>query len=131
MISWLNETLSPHRFYAVFTVCLIWYARSVQNRIPYAASNLKTGITILKTNLGLGFVALGSMVGLLAYCFGWVWALAGTMQLDAMQDAGVGEASYSSGDQSGLSPLGGFIAFLFVLSFYWTHQVTIVQFSMM
>merc|ERR1719276_712456 len=30
---------------------------------------------------------------------------------------------YSSGDTSDLSPLGSFVAFLYLLSFYWTHQV--------
>lgn len=84
---------------------------------------------MLKTNLGLGLVAIGSMVGLMGYCFGWVWAFAGTMHLDAMKDSS--SASYSSEnssvDQSDLSPLGGIVAFLFVLSFYWTHQVIAVQ----
>lgn len=133
-------------FYSVFTVCLIWYARlvqkqnmvcsmsddgtalmnnhllthcsvyhrSVQSRIPYAASNLKCGITVLKSNLGLGLIAAGSMMGLLLYSFGWVYAFAGTMSLDAMQDG-------TSEDDA--SPLAGFVAFVFVLSFYWTHQV--------
>lgn len=112
--------------YGIFAVCLIWYARSVQSRIPYAASNLKCGITVLKTNLGLGLVAVGSMVGLLVYCFGWVWAFVGTMQLDAMNDStGASWSGYSENGSSdqGLSPLGGVVAFLFILSFYWTHQV--------
>ena len=111
--------------YAVFTVCLVWYARRVQNRIPYAASNLKCGITVLKSNLGLGLVSLVSMMGLFGYCVGWVWAFAGTMQLDAMLDSSA--ASYSensSEDQSvEISTLGHVTVFLFVLSFYWTHQV--------
>lgn len=110
---------------AIFTVCLIWYARRVQNKIPYAASNLKCGITVLKNNLGLGLVSLGAMTGLLGYCFGWVWAFAGTIQLDAMtvntSASSYGETSF--GDESGLSALGSVVAFLFVLSFYWTHQV--------
>ena len=114
-------------FYAVFTVCLIWYARTVQNRIPYAASNLKCGITVLKTNLGLGVVALGSMVGLLCYCFGWAWAIFGTMQLDAMWDttqySGSGYSQSQSPGDKDLSALGGFVMFVLVLSFYWTHQV--------
>lgn len=115
-------------FYGIFTVCLIWYARSVQNRIPYAASNLKCGITVLKSNLGLGLVALGSMVGLLLYSFGWVLSFFGTMQLDAMKDTGASwndeySNENSSGDSSDLSPLGSAVAFFFVLSFYWTHQV--------
>lgn len=112
--------------YGIFTVCLIRYARRVQNRIPYAASNLKCSIAVLKTNLGLGLVAIGSTMGLIAYCFGWFWALIGTMQLDAMKDstsASGSEYSENSSDDSDLSALGGIVAFLFVLSFYWTHQI--------
>eukprot|EP00581_Thalassiosira_minuscula_P010431 CAMPEP_0183710522 /NCGR_PEP_ID=MMETSP0737-20130205/6229_1 /TAXON_ID=385413 /ORGANISM="Thalassiosira miniscula, Strain CCMP1093" /LENGTH=604 /DNA_ID=CAMNT_0025938813 /DNA_START=38 /DNA_END=1852 /DNA_ORIENTATION=- len=121
--------------YGIFTVCLIWYQRAVQSRIPYAASNLKCAITVLKTNLGLGLVVLGSMAGLLAYCLSWSFAIAGTMQLDIMKDttsgssnSGYGQTNYgSSGDPSSsssdLSALGSVVGFLFLLCFYWTHQV--------
>lgn len=102
--------------YAIFTVCLIWYARSVQSRIPFAASNLKAGITVLKQNLGLGLVALGCMSSLLLYCFCWTLAFLGTMQLPVMVDN-------SSADQQDLSAVGGVVGFLFLLSFYWSHQV--------
>jgi len=104
-------------FYGILTVCLVCYIKAVHNRIPYAASNLKCAITIVKTNLGLGLIALGSMMGLLGYSFSWVWAFAGTMQLDVMKE------SISSEDSSDLSAFGGVVAFLFLLSFYWTHQV--------
>jgi len=112
--------------YGVFTVLLIWYARSVQSRIPYAASNLKCAITVLKTNLGLGLVSIGSMVGLIAYSLTWIWALIGTMQLDSMKDGGEynwDESSVNKSDDSDVSALGGIVAFFFLLSFYWTHQV--------
>ena len=105
-------------FFGILTVCLVCYIKAVHNRIPYAASNLKCAITIVKTNLGLGLIALGSMMGLLGYSFSWVWAFAGTMQLDAMTTE-----SISSEDSSDLSAVGGVVALLFVLSFYWTHQV--------
>jgi len=104
-------------FFGILTVCLVCYIKAVHNRIPYAASNLKCAITIVKTNLGLGLIALGSMMGLLGYYFSWVWAFAGTMKLDVMTE------SISSEDSSDLSAVGGVVAFLFLLSFYWTHQV--------
>ncbi|KAL9183771.1 hypothetical protein ACHAXT_004627 [Thalassiosira profunda] len=114
-------------FYAVITVCLVWYMRTVQSRIPYAASNLKAGITVLKANLGLGLVALGSMAGLLLYCFGWTWAFVGTMQLDVMWDAqATGQYNNNQSNSQGesdLSALGGFAGFVFILCFYWSHQV--------
>ena len=106
-------------FYGVLTVCLVCYTRAVQGRIPYAASNLKCAVTVLKTNLGLGLIALVSMLGLMGYSFSWVLAFAGTMQLNAMTES----SSATSEDSSDLSAIGGIVGFLFLLSFYWTHQV--------
>lgn len=100
---------------AIISVLLIWYARTARSRIPYAATNLKCGITILKGNLGLGLVALSSMAGLLFYCFVWTWACFGTMQLDVMNGGQQGNWEPSS--------QGKIFLFLFLLSFYWTHQV--------
>ena len=109
--------------YAVFAVCLFWYYRRVQSRIPYAACNLKAGILVLKTNLGLGLVAIGSMVCLVAYTCGWSVGFMGTMQQGVMIDDSSYSSTNSQDQGSDLSALGGFIGFLFVLSFYWTHQV--------
>ncbi|KAL7550651.1 hypothetical protein ACHAWF_013864 [Thalassiosira exigua] len=112
--------------YAIFTVCLVWYARAVKNRIPYAASNLKCGITVLKANLGLGIVSLASMTGLLCYSGGWVCAFVGTIGLDFMTESTETVGQYGSGtgsQDSNLSAVGSFVVFLFVLSLYWTHQV--------
>ena len=109
-------------FYGIITVCLVCYIMAVKKRIPYAACNLKCAITILKANLGLGFIALGSMMGLLGYSFSWFLAFAGTMQLDAMTES-ASSTSSSSEDSSDLSAAGGIVAFLFFVSFYWTHQV--------
>lgn len=109
-------------FYGVITICLICYIKAVKKRIPYAACNLKCAITILRANLGLVLIALGSMMGLLGYFFSWFLAFAGTMQLDAMTESASATSSNSE-DSSDLSAAGGIVAFLFVLSFYWTHQV--------
>ena len=110
--------------YAVFAVCLFWYYRRVQSRIPYAACNLKAGILVLKTNLGLGLVAIGSMVCLVAYSFLWSLGFMGTMMQQGVMIDDSAYSSTNSQDQgSDISALGGFIGFLFLLSFYWTHQV--------
>ena len=125
----LSRTLRPtcDRFlpagfiYGFFTICLVWYTRSVQSRIPYAASNLKCAVTVLKTNLGLGFIALGSMLVLIGYSFGWFKAFTGTMQLNAMTE-GSGATSEDS-SSSDISGIGVIVGFFFILSFFWTHQV--------
>ena len=123
----LSRTLRPtcDRFlpagfiYGFFTICLVWYTRSVQSRIPYAASNLKCAVTVLKTNLGLGFIALGSMLVLIGYSFGWFKAFTGTMQLNAMTE-GSGATSEDS-SSSDISGIGVIVGFFFILSFFWTH----------
>jgi hypothetical protein len=101
--------------YGIFTVCLFWYAKKVKNRIPYAASNLKCSISVLQNNLGLGLVAMGSMIGLVGYLSTWLLAFNFTINLDAMRD--------NNSVDNDLSPLGGFVALMFLLSFYWTHEV--------
>ena len=101
--------------YGIFTVCLFWYAKKVKNRIPYAASNLKCSISVLQNNLGLGLVAMGSMIGLVGYLSTWLLAFIFTINLDAMRD--------NNSVDNDLSPLGGFVALMFLLSFYWTHEV--------
>mmetsp|Transcript_12832 Transcript_12832/g.19860 ORF Transcript_12832/g.19860 Transcript_12832/m.19860 type:complete len:542 (+) Transcript_12832:60-1685(+) len=101
--------------YGIFTICLVSYLKTVKHRIPYAASNLKCSISVLKSNLGLGLVAIGSMIGLVGYILSWAVAFMFTMSLDVMKD--------NTGDDNDLSPLGGFVACSFLLSFYWTHEV--------
>lgn len=109
-------------FYAVLTVCLVAYARRVRHRIPYAASNLKCGIRVLTANAGLVLVSLASAAGLVGYGLGWAAAFAGTLQLDAMYESG-GSDGDGAADAPDLSALGGVLGCLFLLSFYWTHQV--------
>ena len=80
---------------------------------PYAAVNLKTGITVLKSNMGIVLVAIGSLVIFGAYCYAWALAFAGVLSLNGMQ----------ADPDSDPSPLGGAMGLFFVLSFYWTHEV--------
>ncbi len=101
--------------YGIFSVCLVCYLKTVKHRIPYAASNLKCSISVLKNNLGLGLVAIGAMVGLVGYILSWTFAFMFTMNLDVMKD--------ETAVDNDLSPLGGFVACSFLLFFYWTHEV--------
>ncbi len=78
----------------------ICYAYAVWDRIPFAAANLNTALTAVKTNLGVAAVAYF----FLFLGFGWtIWwsVVAGDMM-----------ANYGAG-----------VAFLFFLSYYWTQQV--------
>ena len=76
------------------------YACAAWSRIPFAAANMNTGLTAVRANLGLLVMA----IFVLAVAFGWsiVWSTA----------SGGMYQSYGTG-----------ILFLFLVSFYWTHQV--------
>ncbi len=76
------------------------YAYFVWSRIPFAAANLNTALTGVKANLGVAVVAYFFLL----LGFGWAiwWSIvAGDMM-----------ANYGNG-----------VAFLFLLSYYWTQQV--------
>ena len=53
----------------------------------------------------------------------WSVGFMGTMQQGVMIDDSSYSSTNSQDQGSDLSALGGFIGFLFLLSFYWTHQV--------
>jgi Plasma-membrane choline transporter len=76
------------------------YAKMVWHRIPFAAANLRTGLTAVRANLGV--VVLAYLM--LALAFGWtmLWFL------------GVG----SSLQANNLA-----VVFLLFVSYYWTHEV--------
>jgi len=78
----------------------ICYAYFVWNRIPFAATNLNTGITAIKANLGLMAVSTLFLVVAIIWSVCWSIAANGTMYV-------MGEGAL----------------FLFLVSFYWTHQV--------
>lgn len=76
------------------------YAKMVWHRIPFAAANLNTALTAVKTNLGVAVIAYF----FLFLGFGWaIWW------------------SIVAGDM--MANYGSVVVFLFFLSYYWTQQV--------
>ena len=108
--------------YAVLAGCLACYARSVQHKIPFAACNLTCAIRAIRANLGIALVAMGILVALVGFACGWSLAFAGVMNLDAVKEPATGSIDPPSDDME-LNGLGAGLALLFLLSFYWTHQV--------
>jgi len=80
-----------------FTIC---YVKAVWSRIPFAASNLNTALTAVKSNIGLAFIAYFIMV----LAFGW-------------------SCFWFMGFSSSLNSNNTGILFLLLLSYYWVHQV--------
>lgn len=76
------------------------YAYFVWARIPFAAANLNTALTAVKTNMGLAVIAYF----FLFVAFGWsVW--------------------WSVAAGGAMNYMGTGALFLFLVSYYWTHQV--------
>ena len=78
----------------------ICYAYFVWGRIPFAAANLNTALSAVKSNMGLAGIAYF----FLFVAFGWsVW--------------------WSVAAGGAMNGMGSGIVFLFLVSYYWTHQV--------
>jgi hypothetical protein len=78
----------------------ICYACMVWNRVAFAAANLVTALTAIQANIGVAIVAyIFTFVGF-AWSLFWVVAAGGTM-----------------------NSLGQGALFLFLVSYYWVHQV--------
>lgn len=76
------------------------YAWCVWDRIPFAAANLNTALTAVKENMGLWFAAL------LVLTFALVWSVWWAVVSGGM-----------------MSNYGSEIVFLFLVSYFWVHQV--------
>jgi len=76
------------------------YARAVKDRIPFAASNLRTGLAAVKSNMGIIIVAYMFLVLAFGWTIGWSVTAGSTLR-------SVGQATL----------------FFFLLSYYWVHQV--------
>jgi hypothetical protein len=76
------------------------YAYFVRSRIPFAAANLNTALSAVKANMGLSVVAYFFLAVALCWSIWWSVAAGGA-----------------------LNGVGSGIIFLFLVSYYWTHQV--------
>lgn len=78
----------------------VYYVKLVWNRIPFAATNLKTALSAVKSNMGLGFIAYFIMA--LAFAWNILWF---------------------AGMSDSLAASSGGITFLLLVSYYWTYEV--------
>jgi len=90
-----------------------YYACKVWARIPFAASNLITASTSVKSNFGLSFFAYTSLFFLVAWSILWAVAFTSTISVTYGCD----------GDGQCESQPNGFVIFLFLVSYFWSHQV--------
>mmetsp|Transcript_22620 Transcript_22620/g.48686 ORF Transcript_22620/g.48686 Transcript_22620/m.48686 type:complete len:575 (+) Transcript_22620:176-1900(+) len=91
----------------------IYYAYVVWGRIPFAACNLETATTAVRSNLGLAFFAYSSLFVLVGWSAWWMVSFVSAMYVVGGCD---GQANCAN-DPS------GFLVFAMLLSYYWTFQV--------
>lgn len=97
----------------VFFCISAFYAWAIWARIPFAASNLVTALTAVRANLGVALVAYAMVIAAVVWTMVWMTSLIGVYAQSADCDSqGV---CYGS--------VNGFTMILYLLSFYWTHQV--------
>ena len=93
--------MSGDMFMGIFGLIMfavgVCYARMVWSRIPFAAANLNTALTAVKTNMGLTVIAYAMVM----LAFGWslLWF--------------IGVESYLNSEK----------VFFLLVSYYWVHQV--------
>lgn len=100
-------------FFALST----WYAWAIWNRIPFAASNLATALTAVRSNLGVALVSYGMVLVAVVWTLLWMISLIGIYVRSADCHQGVCEGHINGG-----------VAIFFLLSFYWTQQVIKVSY---
>lgn len=89
-----------------------WYAHAVWRRIPFAAANLKTGLTALRSNGGLSIMAYAMVIIVNLFSILWMLAFLGVYARTATCEQG--ECT---------SHMNGMVIVLFLLSYYWTCEV--------
>jgi len=96
----------------IFFLLSSFYAWAIWHRIPFAASNLVTASTAVRANLGVALVAYGMVLAAVAWTIIWMTSLIGIYSKSA---------ECYNGECHGKVPGGTMV--LYLLSFYWTHQV--------
>uniref|UniRef100_A0A7S1CX49 Choline transporter-like protein n=1 Tax=Cyclophora tenuis TaxID=216820 RepID=A0A7S1CX49_CYCTE len=91
------------------------YAFAVWDRIPFAAANLTTGVTAIRTNIGVAFVPV--LMSLLAwvYIFFWVVALYGTFMTS--------DQNCDQNDKHCNRKIEEVIVAIYLVALFWTLQV--------
>jgi hypothetical protein len=112
-LSLLGGAIGPALMSLLMCAFSGYYAWRVWGRIPFAAANLVTAVSAVRANMGLAFFAYSSM----AVLFGWsvFWSISSISTIFVMSGCnGQGECD---------SEVNPGIAFLFLISYYWTIQV--------
>ena len=97
---------------AIYFCLMVCYAYAVRSRIPFASANLVTGITAVKKNSGIIFVAYVYVALAFAWSILWVIAALSVFEMTS---------TCADGNQSCEINYG--YLFLLLVSYFFTHQV--------
>ena len=113
VVSLLGGVIPTALMFLFFCGLSAYYAYRVWSRIPFAASNLVTAVSAVKSNLGLAFYAYWSVVVLFLWSIVWMISASSTLYVTGNCNA-----------EGECESVNGGLVFLFMLSYYWTAQGT-------
>lgn len=114
----------------VFALILACYARAVWHRIPFAAANLKTAITCVRSNGGMALLGWASIPLFAGWAVLWAYVATGALSSPWMQaqeyegratDDFNGRTTTHEADR--ITGAGQAAIFALLLSFHWTWHV--------
>ena len=97
----------------VLLITSICYTYVVWNRIEFAASNLTTATTVIKSNMGLTFFAYMNLI--LSFLWSLWWTITAVSTFFVL-----GECDTQGNCQNNIN---GFVVFGFLVSYFWTIQI--------
>ena len=113
-------------FGTIFFALSACYACAVWRRIPFAAANLNTGLTAIKTNAGAILVVYSLVVLAIGYSVMWMTALVGVYDAEGLlisdndtNTTTAGGSMTSGGSNTGENELGWGYLFLLLLAYFW------------
>jgi len=119
-----SGSIAAALFGVVFFALSLCYACMVWKRIPFAAANLNTGLTAVKSNAGVIAVAYCIIAASYVYVCVWMVALVGVYDREGLCDTTTttvgGSTSTTTTCEANLS--WGYF-FLLLLSIFWAEQV--------
>jgi Plasma-membrane choline transporter len=110
-------------FPLVVALLLIWYARTVWPRIPFAAANVKAAITCVRSNFGMAVLGLSKIPIYLTWLVVWGYAFGCVLDSPMMQSQGGSETYGTQEENEDGNVLGVLVIIGLLLSFFWTWQV--------
>ena len=107
----------------LFVLILICYTKAVWHRIPYAASNLKTAISVVESNLGMVALTVANIPIVTSWIMLWLYTGSCVLKSPWFTAQETMESNGQEQVVESITPQGFMAIIGLLLSFYWTIQV--------